>query len=62
MSRTADEVSKLREALRQVLDGVYCGCERGGRDLVSVNLCLVHGWRAKEAWALLADVAREEGR
>lgn len=61
MSRTADEVRKLREALRQVLDGVYCGCERGGRDLVSVNFCLVHGWRAKDAWALLAESDPEEG-
>lgn len=61
MSETADELGKLREALRQVLDGVYCGCERGGRDLVSVNLCLVHGWRAKDAWALLAEGEREQG-
>lgn len=59
MSETEDDVRKLREALRQVLDGVYCGCERGGRDLVSVNFCLVHGWRAKDAWALLADGDRE---
>lgn len=60
--RGPDQVRKLREALRQVLDGVYCGCERGGRDLVSANLCLVHGWRAKDAWALLAAGDAEERR
>lgn len=55
MRETSDEVAKVRAALRLVLDGVYCGCERGGRQIVSVNLCLVHGWRARDAWALLAE-------
>ncbi len=49
-----DENRRLREALREVLDAVYCGCAEGGRNLVTLNFCLVHGWRAKNAHALLA--------
>ena len=54
VERLRDDNQRLREALREVLDGVYCGCPESGRTIVVLNFCLVHGWRAKNAHALLA--------